>query len=153
MAKFINNYFTEQNPNIIPLGNRIKNIQKNVQKKINVADDILQLKHRREERNKKNEQKNQNSYQKLDDDFNFLIQKKKFQIEYQKPQPYKTSKDSKIFVCVRKRPIFQKELMDGEIDCISAINPKVYIYECKIKIDGYTKYIDTNGFKFENKKK
>ena len=146
MAKFINNYFTEQNPNIIPLGNRIKNIQK----KINVADDILQLKHRREERNKKNEQKNQNSYQKLDDDFNFLIQKKKFQIEYQKPQPYKTSKDSKIFVCVRKRPIFQKELMDGEIDCISAINPKVYIYECKIKIDGYTKYIDTNEFKFDN---
>ena len=40
--------------------------------------------------------------------------------------------------------------MDGEIDCISAINPKVYIYECKIKIDGYTKYIDTNEFKFDN---
>ena len=150
MAQFINNYFYEQNQNIIPLGNRIKNVPKNQQKKINVADDILQLKHRREERNKKNEQKNQILYQKLDDDFNFLIQKKKFQIEYQNSQPYKTAKDSKIFVCVRKRPIFQKELMDGEIDCISAINPKVYIYECKIKIDGYTKYIDTNEFKFDN---
>lgn len=150
MAQFINNYFYEQNQNIIPLGNRIKKVPKNQQKKINVADDILQLKHRREERNKKNEQKNQILYQKLDDDFNFLIQKKKFQIEYQNSQPYKTAKDSKIFVCVRKRPIFQKELMDGEIDCISAINPKVYIYECKIKIDGYTKYIDTNEFKFDN---
>ena len=150
MAQFINNYFYEQNQNIIPLGNKIKNVPKNHQKKINVADDILQLKHRREERNKKNEQKNQILYQKLDDDFNFLIQKKKFQIEYQNSQPYKTAKDSKIFVCVRKRPIFQKELMDGEIDCISAINPKVYIYECKIKIDGYTKYIDTNEFKFDN---
>ena len=153
MAEYINNYIYENNPNynqntkIAYTGNMNKNTTKNYPKKINVAKDILQLKQRREEHNKKIEQK---IYQKMDDDFNFLIQKKKFQIEYQKPQQYKTSKDSKIFVCVRKRPIFQKELMDGEIDCISAINPKVYVYECKIKIDGYTKYIDTNEFKFDN---
>ena len=153
MAEFINNYiyenepFYNQNLKIALTENKVKNQAKNYPKKINVAKDILQLKQRREEHNKKIEQK---IYQKMDDDFNFLIQKKKFQVEYQKPQQYKTSKDSKIFVCVRKRPIFQKELMDGEIDCISAINPKVYIYECKIKIDGYTKYIDTNEFKFDN---
>ena len=153
MAEFINNYiyenepFYNQNLKIALTDNKVKNQTKNYPKKINVAKDILQLKQRREEHNKKIEQK---IYQKMDDDFNFLIQKKKFQVEYQKPQQYKTSKDSKIFVCVRKRPIFQKELMDGEIDCISAINPKVYIYECKIKIDGYTKYIDTNEFKFDN---
>ena len=153
MAEYINNYIYENSPNYNPntkityTGNMNKNPTKNYPKKINVAKDILQLKQRREEHNKKIEQK---VYQKIDDDFNFLIQKKKFQIEYQKPQQYKSSKDSKIFVCVRKRPIFQKELMDGEIDCISAINPKVYVYECKIKIDGYTKYIDTNEFKFDN---
>jgi len=153
MAEYINNYIYENSPNYNPntkiayTGNMNKNPTKNYPKKINVAEDILQLKQRREEHNKKIEQK---VYQKMDDDFNFLIQKKKFQIEYQKPQQYKSSKDSKIFVCVRKRPIFQKELMDGEIDCISAINPKVYVYECKIKIDGYTKYIDTNEFKFDN---
>ena len=153
MAEYINNYIYENSPNYNPntkiahTGNMKKNPTKNYPKKINVAKDILQLKQRREEHNKKIEQK---VYQKIDDDFNFLIQKKKFQIEYQKPQQYKSSKDSKIFVCVRKRPIFQKELMDGEIDCISAINPKVYVYECKIKIDGYTKYIDTNEFKFDN---
>ena len=153
MAEYINNYIYENSPNYNPntkiayTGNMNKNPTKNYPKKINVAKDILQLKQRREEHNKKIEQK---VYQKMDDDFNFLIQKKKFQIEYQKPQQYKSSKDSKIFVCVRKRPIFQKELMDGEIDCISAINPKVYVYECKIKIDGYTKYIDTNEFKFDN---
>ena len=153
MAEYINNYIYENSPNYNPntkiahTGNMKKNPTKNYPKKINVAKDILQLKQRREEHNKKIEQK---VYQKMDDDFNFLIQKKKFQIEYQKPQQYKSSKDSKIFVCVRKRPIFQKELMDGEIDCISAINPKVYVYECKIKIDGYTKYIDTNEFKFDN---
>ena len=153
MAEYINNYIYENSPNYNPntkiayTGNMNKNPTKNYPKKINVAKDILQLKQRREEHNKKIEQK---VYQKMDDDFNFLIQKKKFQIEYQKPQQYKSSKDYKIFVCVRKRPIFQKELMDGEIDCISAINPKVYVYECKIKIDGYTKYIDTNEFKFDN---
>ena len=156
MTEFINNYFTntgqiflnEQKTESVRV--KTKSATKNYQRKINVADDILQLKNRREDHNKKIAQKNQILYQKMDDDFNFLIQKKKFQIEYQQQQPYKTSKDSKIFVCVRKRPIFQKELMDGEIDCISAINPKVYIYECKIKIDGYTKYIDTNEFKFDN---
>ena len=156
MAEFINNYFTNTGQIFLyeqktgSARGKTKSATKNYQKKINVADDILQLKHRREDHNKKIAQKNQVLYQKIDDDFNFLIQKKKFQIEYQQQQPYKTSKDSKIFVCVRKRPIFQKELMDGEIDCISAINPKVYIYECKIKIDGYTKYIDTNEFKFDN---
>ena len=159
MADFINNYvYNNYNNEHLSYENlhfssnriRTKSASKNNKNKINVADDILQLKHRREDRNKKNAQKNQILYQKLDDDFNFLIQKKKFQIEYQNPQPYKSSKDCKIFVCVRKRPIFQKELMDGEIDCISAINPKVYVYECKIKIDGYNKYIDTNEFKFDN---
>ena len=156
MAEYINNYtnntdeFIFQNQRINSARGKTKSANKNHQKKINVADDILQLKHRREDHNKKIAQKNQVFFQKLDDDFDYLIQKKKFQIEYQKPQPYKSAKDSKIFVCVRKRPIFQKELMEGEIDCISAINPKVYIYECKIKIDGYTKYIDTNDFKFDN---
>ena len=156
MAEYINNYtyntdeFFFQNQKINSARGKTKSVNKNNQKKINVANDILQLKHRREDHNKKIAQKNQVFFQKLDDDFNYLIQKKKFQIEYQKPQPYKSAKDSKIFVCVRKRPIFQKELMEGEIDCISAINPKVYIYECKIKIDGYTKYIDTNDFKFDN---
>ena len=156
MTEFINNYFTNTGQIFLneqktcSARGKTKSATKNYKKKINVADDILQLKNRREDHNKKIAQKNQVLYQKIDDDFNFLIQKKKFQIEYQQQQPYKTSKDSKIFVCVRKRPIFQKELMDGEIDCISAINPKVYIYECKIKIDGYTKYIDTNEFKFDN---
>ena len=124
-----------------------------------VVDDIQKLKNRRENRNrrmeeekfnKKNIIKNQNFFPKIDDEFNFLIQKRKLQVEYQEPKPYKSSENSKIFVCVRKRPIFPKELMEGEIDCVSAINPKVYIYDCKIKIDGYTKYIDVNEFNFDN---
>ena len=38
----------------------------------------------------------------------------------------------------------------GEIDCVSAINPKIYIHECKYKIDGITKYIEDNDFFFDN---
>ena len=165
MTEFINNYIYDTNQAIFQYPQKTKMIPKtnkissyNNKNKISVADDILKLKNRRQDHNrriedekhKKNVQKNPILYQKIDDDFNFLIQKKKFQIEYQTPKPHQTSKNSKIFVCVRKRPIFQKELMEGEIDCISAINPKVYIYDCKIKIDGYTKYIDTNEFTFDN---
>jgi len=166
MTNYINNFIIDNNKYFHPksqnstLKNKSVNKNtKNANKVISVADDILQLKHRREDRNKRKEDeknykkiiaKEPNFFPKLDDEYNFLIQKKKLQIEYQKAQPYKTSQNSKIFVCVRKRPIFQKELMEGEIDCVSAINPKVYIYDCKIKIDGYTKYIDVNEFNFDN---
>lgn len=53
-------------------------------------------------------------------------------------------------VCVRKRPISKKEITNGEIDCISVVNPKITIHECKIKIDGITKYIDDSDFLFDN---
>ena len=162
MTNLINNFILDNHINYQqkrPKTNiKTKNIQKNLMinaKVKSVAEDILQLKHRREDRNRMEGEKmlkknTKNFIPKFDDDFNFLIQKKKLQIEYQEAKPYKSSENSKIFVCVRKRPIFQKEIMEGEIDCVSAINPKVYIYDCKIKIDGYTKYIDVNEFNFDN---
>ncbi len=51
---------------------------------------------------------------------------------------------------MRKRPIFKNELESGEIDCSSVFNPKILIHECKIKVDGITKYIDDHEFKFDN---
>ena len=153
-----NNYYIQQKrPNTTKKPKELK-FGNNNKKITHVADDIMQLKNRREQRNRHNEEKKFKNnkkkinlnLQKFDDDFNYLIQKKKFQIEYQPKNPYKTSEFSKIFVCVRKRPIFQKEIMEGEIDCISAVNPKVFVYDCKIKIDGYTKYIDVNEFNFDN---
>lgn len=71
-------------------------------------------------------------------------------MEKQQPEDHTTSDSSKIFVCVRKRPIFQKEILNGEIDCITAINPKLCVYDCKMKIDGFSKYIDCNEFYFDN---
>lgn len=56
----------------------------------------------------------------------------------------------KLCVCVRKRPIFAKELAEGENDCLSVANPEVKVFDCKLKIDGITKYVDTQTFRFDN---
>lgn len=61
-----------------------------------------------------------------------------------------SSESAKIFVIVRKRPISKKEIANGEIDCVSTINPKIYVHECKIKVDGITKYIEDHEFYFDN---
>jgi kinesin family protein 2/24 len=55
-----------------------------------------------------------------------------------------------ICVCVRKRPLFDKEYLAGEIDSISVKNPKVVVHECKFKVDGITKFIEDHEFKFDN---
>ena len=148
-------YRTTKSPD--PKPKNIKNI--NDGKKLSVMEEMQQMKQRREDRKKRIEEEKQhkkdlmndpNYIPKLDYDFEYLIQQKKILIENIEPEPHSTSEDSKIYVCVRKRPIFDKEIQNGEIDCVSAINPKVSIYDCKLKIDGYTKYIDTNDFYFDN---
>ena len=83
-------------------------------------------------------------------DYEGMISMKKQLIESIPPKKHISSKGHNIFVCVRKRPLFTKEKQAGEIDCISATNPKVCVYDCKTKIDGITKYIDVNDFYFDN---
>jgi kinesin family protein 2/24 len=56
----------------------------------------------------------------------------------------------RICVCVKKRPIFQKELENSQVDCISNTNPYIIVHECKYKVDGITKYIDNQDFHFDN---
>lgn len=56
----------------------------------------------------------------------------------------------KISVCVRKRPIFNKESASGEIDSVSAANPKIRVHECKYRVDGITKYVENHDFQFDN---
>ena len=121
-----------------------------------IAEEIAILKQRREARKAKEEKKNiiQSSGQrKNEQDQKFLkmiTKKKELIFKNNKPLSYLDSSDSKIFVVVRKRPIFQKEINNGEIDCISIVNPRVYIHECKIQIDGITKYLEDHEFYFDN---
>ena len=56
----------------------------------------------------------------------------------------------KIQICVRKRPIFAKEEASGDIDAVSASNPKIRVHECKYKVDGITKYVENHDFIFDN---
>ena len=119
-----------------------------------IAEEIAILKQRREARKEKEEKKNSinPSSTKKEQDQKFLkmiTQKKQNLFKTFKPLPHIDSSDSKIFVVVRKRPIFQKEINNGEIDCISIINPRAYIHECKIQIDGITKYLEEHEFYFD----
>ena len=139
--------------------NKSPKLNKNIDKKISVIEEMQQMKQRREDRKKRIEEEKQhkkdllndpNYIPKLDYDFEYLVHQKKSEIENVEPESHSTSEGQKIYVCVRKRPIFDKEIQNGEIDCVTAINPKVVIYDCKLRIDGYTKYIDTNNFYFDN---
>ena len=124
-------------------------------KKGGIAEEIAMLKQRREarkakEEQKKNPQSNQQNTKECDAAFAKMMIKKKEAISKNKPSKHIDSEDSKIFVVVRKRPIFQKELNSGEIDCVSVVNPRIYIHECKVQIDGITKYLEDHEFYFDN---
>lgn len=56
----------------------------------------------------------------------------------------------KINVVIKKRPVFQTELANGEIDIVSVSNPKVIIHDCRYKVDGITKFVDNQSFDFDN---
>ena len=120
-----------------------------------IAEEIAILKQRREARKAKEEKKNSVQYsgqQKKEQDQKFLkmiTKKKELIYKKNKSLSHIDVSNSKIFVVVRKRPIFQKEINNGEIDCISVINPRVYIHECKIQIDGITKYLEDHEFYFD----
>ena len=120
-----------------------------------IAEEIAILKQRREARKAKEEKKNSIQFsgqQKKEQDQKFLkmiAKKKELIYKNNKPLSHIDVSNSKIFVVVRKRPIFQKEINNGEIDCISIINPRVYIHECKIQIDGITKYLEDHEFYFD----
>ena len=122
-----------------------------------VQDDIDNLKKRREERKAKENRKmalsnnNHESVGKyMDKDYEKMIRLKRSDIYSIEPDPHTNIDNSKIFVIVRKRPLSKKEINNGEIDCISCLNPKVVVHECKIKIDGITKYLEDHEFYFDN---
>ena len=120
-------------------------------KKGGIAEEIAILKQRREARKAKEEKKNLPQNQKeADIQFSKMMNKKKQEISKQKISEHTYSDNSKIFVVVRKRPLSQKEINNGEIDCVSVINPKMIIHECKVQVDGFTKYLEDHEFFFDN---
>ena len=86
----------------------------------------------------------------MDKDYLKMIRNKKADFDQYEPDPHTEVGNSKIFVVVRKRPLSKKEQANGEIDNISCINPNITVHECKIKVDGITKYLEDHQFYFDN---
>ena len=123
-------------------------------KKGGIAEEIAILKQRREARKAREDRKNNpneiKNPKEADAKFVKMMKQKKQEISKMSPLNFQFSSQSKIFVVVRKRPLSQKEINNGEIDCISVINPKVYIHECKVQVDGISKYLEDHEFYFDN---
>ena len=119
-------------------------------KKGGIAEEIALLKQRREARKAKEEQKKNPQVSSKDAAFSKMVSKKKESLSNNQPNKHITAEDSKIFVVVRKRPRSQKEINNGDIDCISVINPRTIVHECKVQVDGITKYIEDHEFYFDN---
>ena len=121
-----------------------------------VQDDLDNLKKRRDERKTKENRKitSNNNHEfigkAMDKDYEKMIRYKKDDMYSYEPDSHTDIDNSKIFVVIRKRPLSKKEITNGEIDCISCLNPKVVVHECKIKIDGITKYLEDHEFFFDN---
>ena len=74
---------------------------------------------------------------KVDVDFQKMVENEIRKIPPSKQHSFADS--MKISVCFKKRPIFQHELADGEIDVVSVTNPKIIVHDCRFKVDGVTK--------------
>lgn len=58
--------------------------------------------------------------------------------------------NSRLCVCVRKRPIFDKERERNDHDSVTCLNPHVWVHAAKLKVDGISKYLDHSSFRFDH---
>jgi kinesin family protein 2/24 len=127
-------------------------------KKSGVVEKIEEMKQKRDVRRKKMEEDKKHKLEKEaenmaigktgDVDFEMMMEKCRLSADNMKP--HLSPEAIKINVCVRKRPLFEKEMQAGEIDCVSVANPRLLVHECKFKVDGITKYLDNHEFNFDN---
>ncbi|GMF41934.1 unnamed protein product [Phytophthora fragariaefolia] len=67
-----------------------------------------------------------------------------------KSRPHAEAGDTKITICVRKRPVNAKEVKKHDYDAVTCLNPMAIVHDCKLKVDGITKYLDSNAFNFDH---
>lgn len=127
--------------------------------KSSVVDKIKEMEEKRNERRKKMEEEKMVKREKaaineargegmIDIDFQTMMESSV--IDPAKAYPHVPLNYAKIFVSVRKRPLFQKEAVAGQIDCVSVANPVIRVGEPKYKVDGITKYIENHDHRFDN---
>ena len=62
----------------------------------------------------------------------------------------KNKTNSNISICVRKRPLSDKERNKKDHDSITCLHPHVWIHSAKYKVDGITKYLSHTSFKLDH---
>ena len=65
-------------------------------------------------------------------------------------QHHRINEDMKICICVRKRPVSVKEVRRNDYDSVTCLNPLVVVHDCKLKVDGISKYLDNQAFQFDH---
>lgn len=56
----------------------------------------------------------------------------------------------KICICVRKRPVSDKERNKKDHDSVTCLHPAVWVHSAKLRVDGITKYLDHSSFAFDH---
>ena len=75
----------------------------------------------------------------------------KFRGDSQFAQPHQVPDEPlKICIAVRKRPISAKEVKRHDHDSVSCYNPVVTVHDCKLKVDGISKYLDNVAFEMDH---
>jgi len=83
-------------------------------------------------------------------DVDFIGLVKKWRKEHSNDaQAYELNQKPKICICVRKRPISDKERKRKDHDAVTTLNPAVWVHSAKLKVDGITKYLDHGSFCFD----
>lgn len=100
------------------------------------------------EKEKKKKKNDKNGYNMVDAEYETMIGKARFKQHLL--QPHTNSRDLKLCVNIRKRPIFENEKKEGNIDSVSCANPQIQVHFPKVKVDGITKYIENHLFTFDN---
>ena len=61
-----------------------------------------------------------------------------------------TGKNDNICVCIRKRPLNDKERNKKEHDAVTVLHPTATVHTAKLRVDGIHKYLDHNSFRFDH---
>mmetsp|Transcript_48376 Transcript_48376/g.89712 ORF Transcript_48376/g.89712 Transcript_48376/m.89712 type:complete len:282 (-) Transcript_48376:21-866(-) len=56
----------------------------------------------------------------------------------------------KICICVRKRPVSDKERKKRDHDSVTCLHPTVWVHSAKLRVDGISKYLDHASFRFDH---
>lgn len=84
-------------------------------------------------------------------DVDFIGMVRKWRQEHaQDKKPHDSTTHPRICICVRKRPVSDKERAKLDHDSVTCLNPVVWIHSAKFKVDGITKYLDHQSFRFDH---